>query len=284
MVALLVVVSIMAIALGLIFGYPRFRQWQRQQLIRRPFPERWLSTLAQIPPYQKLSPSQQACLRHQMQVFLHEKQFIGCQGVQVTEEMKVIIAAIACLLILPNRGTPFPVLRSILVYPTAYRVKQSIVNEIGLVEERREVRLGESWSRDQVILAWSVIEQDLRQWDDGHNVILHEFAHQLDQADGQAEGVPILGDGFRPTLGHRADYREWARVMGAAYQQLRTAVQQHQATVLDAYGTLNPAEFFAVATETFFERPHPLQQEYPALYEQLQQYYQLDPRLWSTRP
>jgi MtfA peptidase len=272
MVALVVVVSIMAIALSLILGYPLFRQWQRQHLRRRPFPELWLATLARISPYPKLSSAQQESLRDQMQVFLHEKQFIGCQGVQVTEEMKVIIAAIACLLILSNRGTPFPVLRSILVYPDAYRVKNSVVNEIGLVEEQQEVRLGESWSRDQVVLAWSVIQRDLNSWNDGHNLILHEFAHQLDQADGQAEGVPILSD--------RAHYREWTRVMGATYQQLCTAVQQKQSTVLDAYGTLNPAEFFAVATETFFECPQSLQQEYPALYEQLQRYYELDPASW----
>ena len=159
-------------------------------------------------------------------------------GLQVTEEMKVTIAAVACLLLLNEREKYFPKLRSILIYPTAYFAKETTVNG-NVVEEKRVIRLGESWNRDQLILSWEQVKQDTYNWHDGHNVVLHEFAHQLDQEDGKAEGVPIL-----ETL---------------------------------------PAEFFAVATETFFEKPQKLQKKHGELYQLLQNYYQLNPVKWDIK-
>jgi hypothetical protein len=141
-----------------------------------------------------------------------------------------------------------------------------------VVEERRVARLGESWTTDQVVLSWEQVKQDTTNWRDGRNVVLHEFAHQLDQEDGKAEGVPILQ--------HNSDYANWAQVMTEEYQQLCNDVERGVNTVMDSYGATNPAEFFAVATETFFEKPHQLLKNHPALYEQLQRYYQLDPRQW----
>ena len=135
-----------------------------------------------------------------------------------------------------------------------------------------EARLGESWIRDQVVLSWEQIKQDTSHWNDGHNVVLHEFAHQLDSEDGKTNGVPILPK--------NSDYLLWAKVMTKEYQQLCRETQQGVKTVIDAYGATNPAEFFAVVTETFFEKPHQLLDKHPELYRLLQSYYQLNPVEW----
>ncbi len=190
----------------------------------------------------------------------------------MTEEMKLTIAAIASLLLLNERGEYYPKLSSILVYPSTYVAKQTKAISNYIVQESKVVRLGESWSRELVVLSWSQIQDDLQNWQDGHNVILHEFAHQLDSETGTANGVPLLQ--------HKSDYVTWAQVFTREYQQLINQVRRGKRTVMDAYGTTNPAEFFAVATETFFEKPKPMAQRHPALYRQLKQYYKLDPVEW----
>jgi MtfA peptidase len=273
MIATLIVLLILGLIICGILGYPAFIQWRRNQLQSHPFPPLWQATLEHsLPQYLRLSPSERKQLQGHIQVFLAEKQFIGCNGLQIAEEMKLSIAAIACLLLLNERGKYFPKLRSILVYPTAYWVDSTVSVGNGVIEEKREARLGESWSRDQVVLAWEQVQQDLNAWEDGRNVVLHEFAHQLDQEDGKAEGVPILNN--------NSDYDRWAQVMAEEYQQLCKNVEQGVKTVMDSYGAINPAEFFAVATETFFEKPSLMQQKHPDLYEQLHHYYQLDPLKW----
>ncbi|MEA5515678.1 M90 family metallopeptidase [Nodularia sp. UHCC 0506] len=248
---------------------------QRRNLVKgRPFPPLWTAVIENhLPIYLKLSPDERRRLQGHIQVFLAEKQFIGCGGLQVTEEMKVTIAAVACLLLLNEREKYFPQLRSILIYPRTYFVNQTVATGNYVVEERREARLGESWTQDQVILSWEQVEQDTGNWKDGHNVVLHEFAHQLDQEDRVANGVPILQ--------RNSDYPVWGQVMTAEYQQLCDEITRKVKTVMDGYGTINPAEFFAVATETFYEKPRQLRQHHPALYEQLQRYYQLDPVQWT---
>lgn len=266
-----IVVSIIAIG---ILCYPLFVKWQRDRLMAQQFPKSWLSIIeSNLFIYRSLTSEQQKELLGYIQVFLKEKQFIGCLGLQITEEIKVTIAAIACLLLFGDRKTYFPNLRSVLVYPHAYIVNELIMNSY-VVEERRVTRLGESWTRDQLVLSWEQVQQDIRNWKDGHNVILHEFAHQLDQEDGQAEGVPILARAL--------DYEVWKQVMSAEYLQLCDRVENGQKTVLDSYGATNPAEFFAVATETFFEKPNQLYQKHQNLYELLQRYYRLDPRQWQN--
>lgn len=264
-----IVVSIIAIG---ILCYPLFVKWQRDRLMAQQFPKSWLSIIeSNLSIYRSLTSEQQKELHGYIQVFLKEKQFIGCLGLQITEEIKVTIAAIACLLLFGDRKTYFPNLRSVLVYPHAYIVNELIMNSY-VVEERRVARLGESWTRDQLVLSWEQVQQDIRNWKDGHNVILHEFAHQLDQEDGQTEGVPILARAL--------DYEVWKQVMAAEYLQLCDRVENGQKTILDSYGATSPAEFFAVATETFFEKPNQLYQKHQNLYELLQRYYRLDPQQW----
>jgi len=274
MVETLIVFLIIGLIITGILVNPVLIKWRRSRLKQRLFPPLWHAIIeANLPIYSRLSPAERRRLRGHIQVFLASKQFIGCGGLQVTEEMKLIIAAIGCLLLLNERGKYFPKLHSILVYPSTYLVNETTSTGKYIVEERRVARLGESWTNDQVVLSWEQVKRDTRNWQDGHNVVLHEFAHQLDQEDGRAEGVPILQ--------RNSDYLIWAQVMTEEYQQLCNDVERGVKTVMDSYGATNPAEFFAVATETFFEKPHQLLKKHPALYEQLQRYYQLDPVQWA---
>jgi Mlc titration factor MtfA (ptsG expression regulator) len=274
MVQTIIVFVIIGLIITGILVSPILIKQRRNRLKHRPFPPLWNAIIENnLPIYLHLSPAERRRLQGHIQVFLAEKQFIGCAGLQVTEEMKLAIAAVACLLLLNERGEYFPKLRSILIYPSTYFVNETVATGNYIVEERRVARLGESWTHDQVILSWEQVEQDTRNWRDGHNVVLHEFAHQLDQEDGKAEGVPILQ--------RNSDYPIWAQVMAEEYQQLCNDVQRGVKTVMDSYGATNPAEFFAVATETFFEKPQQLLKKHPPLYELLQRYYQLDPVQWG---
>ncbi|QIR40032.1 zinc-dependent peptidase [Tolypothrix sp. PCC 7910] len=276
MIPAIIAFLIIGITITAILISPLLIKQRRKRLKSRTFPPLWNAIIENnLPIYLHLSPPERRRLQGHIQVFLTEKQFIGCKGLQVTEEMKLTIASVACLLLLNERGEYFSKLRSILVYPSTYLVTETVATGEYVVEERREARLGESWSRDQVVLSWEQVQQDTQNWQDGHNVVLHEFAHQLDQEDGKAEGVPILPN--------KSDYPVWAQVMTAEYQQLCNDVQQGVKTVIDSYGATNPAEFFAVATETFFEKPHQLLNQHPRLYELLQRYYQINPRQWVDK-
>jgi len=271
--ATIIIFLILGLIVTAILISPNIIKHRRNKIKKRPFPPLWSAIIENnLPIYLYLSPEERRRLQGHIQVFLTEKQFIGCQGLQVTEEMKLIIASFACLLLLNERGEYFPQLRSILIYPSAYFVNQTIAVSDYVVEERRDARLGESWTKDQVILSWEQVQRDTQNWNDGHNIVLHEFAHQLDQEDGKAEGVPILQ--------RKSDYSIWSRVMTVEYQQLCHDIEQNTLTVIDSYGATNPAEFFAVVTETFFEKPQQLLSQHQTLYELLQNYYQLNPVKW----
>jgi MtfA peptidase len=270
---IIVFLMIGLIVIGILV-HPILIQQRRSRLKQRPCPPLWSAIIENnLPIYSRLSPSERKRLQGHIQVFLAEKQFIGCAGLQITEEMKLTITAVACLLLLNERGMYFPKLRSILIYPSAYFVNETTPIGSYVVAERRVARLGESWSNDQVVLSWQQVKQDTGNWRDGHNVVLHEFAHQLDQEDSRADGIPMLP--------RNSDYPIWASVMTDAYQQLCHDVERGVTTVMDSYGTINPTEFFAVATETFFEKSQQLLKQHPALYKQLQRYYQLDPAQWT---
>ncbi|MBK1790177.1 zinc-dependent peptidase [Persicirhabdus sediminis] len=199
-------------------------------------------------------------------VFIEEKSFEPCGELEeVTLHMKQVIAAQACLLLLNRKHDFYPRLRTILLYPNAYKA----TNHQG----GTDVRLGESWGTGSVVLSWKSVLAGGQNSNDGHDVVLHEFAHQLDQADGEADGAPELEQG---------GYRDWARVFHSAYSKFTTKLNKGQKTVIDPYGGTNPAEFFAVVTETFYEKPAQLQKNYPELYDQLREYYQVDPLEWGS--
>ncbi|GAB6909701.1 conserved hypothetical protein [Desulfosarcina cetonica] len=246
------------------------KQKKRRRIRSQPFPPTWLAILERnVAYYHRLSPADQAELRGHIQVFLAEKRFEGCGGQEIDDAVRVTVAAQACILLLHRETDYYPMLQSILVYPHSYFSKTTRRLPGGVVAEGVQGRLGESWYRGPVVLSWDDIRRSAHDPDDGHNVVFHEFAHQLDSESGANEGTPRLP--------RRSMYITWARVMGAEYQHLIDAIVLHHQTDLDAYGATHPAEFFAVITEAFFEKPQQLKKHHPALYEQLALFYRQDP-------
>ena len=243
---------------------------RRAAIRRTAFPAEWQAIIEKNVPYVALLPPEdrEELLGH-VRVFLAEKNFEGCGGLQATDEIRVTIAAQACVLLLHRQTDIYPDLESILVYPSTYVVPEGRQGLDGLIAEGPQARLGESWAHDVVVLAWDCVLSGAADIHDGHNVVLHEFAHQLDQESGTGPGSPVLP--------RRSMYVAWARVLGHDFDQLVHDTAHHHRTLLDRYGATNPAEFFAVATETFFEKPSQLRSKHPELYAQLQQFYRQDP-------
>ncbi len=267
-------ILLFCILVAAVFGLLYYRTFLRDKMIRRKaFPDAWLQTLqVSLPIYQKLSPQEQTRLQQLIQLFIAKKRFYGCGGLEITDEIKVTVAAEACLLLLNHGWKIYPGLMSILIYPSAFVAKREQQQDNGTVSVASHSLLGESWSNGKVILSWDDVERGAADFSDGKNVVLHEFAHQLDGQSGSTNGAPPL---------RRNSYRSWASVFSENFEDLRLRTENHQKTVIDDYGTTNPAEFFAVATETFFEQPDELYKHRPELYEELQRYYQLDPRVWQ---
>lgn len=257
------------------FGF--LRNKKREELRALPFPDAWVAIIEKnVPYYLKLSQDDRNELHGLIHVFLAEKTFEGCGGLEMTEEIQLTIAAQACLLLLHRETDDYKRLITILVYPSAYVAKGIEPIGGGLILEGEQARLGEAWQDGVVVLSWDDVLGGAADIHDGHNVVLHEFAHQLDQEDGSADGAPILE--------RRSLYVPWARVLQAEYDQLRDDEQHHRKTVLDTYGATNPAEFFAVATECFFEKPVQLKRKHPELYEELKTYYKQDPETTIAAP
>jgi Mlc titration factor MtfA (ptsG expression regulator) len=251
------------------------RAERRKKIMSEPVPPEWEDILTtNIELYRHLPTHLKKQLHNDMKVFLNEKKFEGCGGLEVTEEMRVTIAGEACILLLNRKPTFFPKLDTILIYPHPYMAPGYKNVGRGHYVEEPSMRAGESWTGGALVLAWDYVKYGAQNGEDGQNVVLHEFAHQLDQEDGTADGAPKLDKPSR--------YREWARIFSNEYHQLQSDVKQHHKTVMDAYGATNPAEFFAVATETFFEKPRQMKKKEPELYEELKEYYKLDPVSWIT--
>jgi MtfA peptidase len=252
------------------FGLKRRR---RRRLMQRPFPAAWRAILERNVPYCLCLPDDRLRELHGLiQVFLAEKHFEGAEGLAVTDEIRVTIAAQACVLLLGRETEFYPDLMSIVVYPHAYLAPTAQRVAGGAVAEGAQVRLGESWRRGAVVLSWDDVARGASDVRDGQNVVFHEFAHQLDNESGIADGAPRLPE--------RSMYIAWARVLGGEYAALVASLEERRPTFLNAYGATNPAEFFAVVTEFFFERPRELLEHAPELYEQLRLFYRQDPASW----
>jgi MtfA peptidase len=257
-----------------VFG---FKDRRREKIAGRSFPEAWLMLLKQnVPLYARLPEADQEELQRHILVFMAEKRFEACGGLRMTDQIKITIAAHACILLLHRKTDYYPGLKSILVYPRAFiaaHVRHSIG---GTILETDDVRLGESWHHGSVVLSWDDVRRSAADVHDGQNVVLHEFAHQLDSSGGRRDSTPVLRD--------RSTFTAWARALGEDFENFQRAIEEGRAVgandyspVLDEYGATDPAEFFAVATECFFEIPKDLQQVYPRLYEELKRFYQQDP-------
>jgi Mlc titration factor MtfA (ptsG expression regulator) len=241
----------------------------RTKLRETPLPPEWSAIIEQnVPLARRLTSEERARLDGLVQIFLDEKSFEGAGGLTIDDEIRVTIAAQACLLLV-NREVeaPYPDLTSIVVYPHAWRTKKR-ERAGSVVIESDSANLGESWSKDLVVLAWDRAKSDGRNAQDGHNVVLHEFAHQLDAEAGSVDGAPDLD---------RKHFGPWAQVLGAEFEELRAMVDAGERSDLDAYGATNAPEFFAVITEEFFEQPDQMAENHPQLYRQLMQFFRQDP-------
>jgi Mlc titration factor MtfA (ptsG expression regulator) len=257
-----------------ILGRWYLRRVRRKRLMAAPFPPEWEAIIARnVPLYARLPASLKHQLHGHIQVLLAEKHFEGCGGLIMTDEIKVTIATQAGILLLNRKPRYYPGLDSILVYPSTF-LSENIRYLGGRVYvEGKAAHLGESWQRGALVLAWDSVKRGGMDVSDGQNVVLHEFAHQLDQEDGSADGAPVLERGTQ--------YAAWARILHKEYERLQSTVRSGLKTVMDEYGATNPAEFFAVATETFFEKAHAMKKRHPELYDVLKDYYKLDPVEWG---
>lgn len=242
--------------------------------MQRPFPAAWLDILnANVKLYPRLTQADQLELQGHILVFLDEKHFEGCRGVVITDEIRVTIAGNACLLLLHRRTDYFPEMITVLVYPSTFFAKFTDVDEHGLEMEEQLENAGESWDKGNVILAWDVARHGALDPKDGLNVILHEFAHQLDSESGDSDGAPVMEN--------RAMAESWASVFLREYQHLCDDVDSNIETLIDEYGAENHAEFFAVCVETFFEKSRQLKEHHPDLYAQMAAYFRQDPATWK---
>ncbi|HEX4476630.1 MAG TPA: M90 family metallopeptidase [Polyangiaceae bacterium] len=221
-----------------------------------------------VPYVSALDDADRAELAGLVRIFLAEKSFEGCGGLELTDEIKLTIAAQACLLLLHRENDMYPNVDAILVYPGAYRAPPR-AREDGIVMDGEQALLGESWTRGVVVLAWDHVKSGAAQPADGQNVVLHEFAHQLDGEGGLMNGTPDLGA--------RGRYTSWAHVLGDEFAELSRNLRAGSGTDIDPYGATSPAEFFAVITEMFFEKPRQLKQRHPQLYGELATFYVQDP-------
>lgn len=271
--ALWILLAAGLVLVGWQLGEPLLRSMRRARLRQQAFPQPWRRILRRrVPQVARLPADLQLRLKGLIQVFLAEKPIIGCAGLVVTDEMRVTIAAQACLPLLGATRDYYPGLRQVLLYPGAFVVDRPFNAPGGVVQEQRRALAGESWVQGQVLLSWQDVVQGAALPDDGRNVVVHEFAHQLDQVKGQANGAPPLK--------HDEDRKRWSAVMQHEYDALRTQLDQGLPTLLDPYAATDPAEFFAVASEVFFEQGGLLHLHHPALYAELAGYYRLDPRGW----
>jgi len=251
------------------FFHP-FRDHRRKALELMPFPMKWSDIIEKnVSCYQGLQATERDHLEDLIKVFINEKNFEGCGGLIITDEIKVTVAAQACLLLLNLKHNYYDQLVSILIYPAGFKIKQAQRTAIGTISESDMAVSGLSSSGGVIVLSWPDTIGGSKNEQDGMNVVFHEFAHQLDQLDGVMNGAPVLGS--------TSMYREWGSVLSTEYKQLREDVSRHRHSVIRAYGATQPAEFFAVVTELFFEKPVQLKRDHPELYEEFKEYYCQDP-------
>ena len=263
--------GLVIVTIVLALWIPRFRL---KRAVTAPFPPQWVKILERnIQVYPSLPMPLRLQLRKLIKQFLHQKLFSGAAGLEVTDEMRVTIAAQACMLHLNRPGDLYPKLKYILIYPSAFVVSRPQADGSGVVSKRSRGLLGESWQNGKVILAWDNVLHGARNFVDGSNVVLHEFAHQLDSESGSADGAPLLAG--------TSCYRSWAAALSEEFEELQTDARSGRSSLMDHYGATNPAEFFAVATETFFEKPRQMAKHHTELFGVLKNYYRIDPRDWK---
>ena len=247
--------------------------WRRWKLRRKPFPAYWRQILDDnVPAYRHLPAPLQATIEKHLRVFLDEKHFEGCGGLEVTDEMRVTIAGYAGLLLLGDPRGDYPRLGTVVIYPESFAAPIRATDHLGVVTETVEERLGESWEEGTVVLAWDSIRELIEGRSGDCNVVVHEFAHQIDAQRGLTDGARLLAPGDC--------HHDWTELLAAEKTRQRTAQRRGRPAILDPYAFISPEELFAVATETFYTRPVRLKANHPELYTELQAVYRVDPAEW----
>jgi MtfA peptidase len=246
-----------------------FRKWRRERILQRSSLDEglWQAVVERYPFTRALTPEERASLRERVVLFLHEKSIVGAGGLALRDEMRMCIAAQACMLILNLDLDYYRGWVEVIVYPDEFVAEYEYVDEDGIAHRVEEPMTGESWLEGPVILSWA--DAELRGGETGYNVVIHEFAHKLDMLNGDANGFPLLHSGM--------DRAAWSRVFGAAYEDFKGRVERREPSEIDAYAAEHPAEFFAVLSEAFFETPHAVRGEYADVYRQLAAFYRQDP-------
>jgi len=244
----------------------------RVRLPSEPIPTNWPQLLSnQVPLVARLSSADQDRLYHIMQLFIKEVPFEGCGGLELRDEIEVTIAAQACLLLLKMPYPRYKGVRRVLVYPFAFVPKTQHIYDPNQPPTPDQPAAGQAWQDGVVVLGWEEVSDGARASNDGQNVVFHEFAHMLDAEDGKMDGIPVLDS--------RARYHTWVTEWSGQFAEHVRRVDANESTVLDPYGATNRAEFFAVATEAFFEIPDQLRRDQPRLYALLTEFFKLDPAL-----
>lgn len=245
---------------------------RRKKILDAPFPGEWRAIIEKrVAHWAYLDDGERAHLQQLVQVFVAEKDWEGLGGLEMTDEIRVTIAAEACLLILGLEHSLYRQIPSILVYPRTVLAPPPPPSFFGVVKTPVKAAmpvLGQAIQRGPIVLVWDAVRRDSADGRDGHNVVLHEFAHKLDMLDGGADGVPPLSDD--------ATYRRWIEVFTREYEDLERRTEKGQRTYLGEYALTNGAEFFAVATEHFFEQPLVMERDHTAMYEVLRDFYRQD--------
>lgn len=252
----------------------RSRKERRAELLARPFPEEWMPhVLRAVPEFRSFSEQDRSRLRESVQIFLSEKSFLGCRGIDITDQIRVIVAAGACRLLL---GLPdldvFPRLREIIIYPHDFKETIEAIGPDGTRYAIERIRAGEAWRRGPVVLAWNSVGHSFQGLRDGYNVVIHEFAHVIDMQNGEADGIPPL-----PT---REWAHRWESVLVREYRAFVAKERYGEMTLLDPYAATDQAEFFAVATEYFYERPEEMAVMHRELFKLFVDFFGRDPRQW----
>ena len=225
----------------------------------------WAETVSGLPFLAKLAVDEQKALKNLAEEFLAKKEFSTSGGLELTDEICISIAAQGCLPILKLGLSAYREWVGIIVYPDEFVVQRQIEDENGVVHEYEDVISGEAWEGGPLIISW----HDVQLAGDGYNVVIHEFAHKLDMLNGEADGMPALHSGLSE--------EDWMETFASAYDDFCRRVDEGEETRIDPYASDDPAEFFAVLSESFFELPEVVDREYPALYALLKRYYRQDP-------
>lgn len=240
------------------------RRWRRAPA---PIPDGlWHDAVAELRLLDARAPAELTRLRLLVARFIERKAVTGAQGLAVTDRMRLLVAAQACLPVINLDFTWLGGWHEVILYPGQFRVRRhDHDDDTSVVTEWDDELAGESWSHGPIVLSWADIEQDLAEPFEGFNVVIHEIAHKLDMADGESDGIPPLQD-----LKQR---REWKRALGAAFDALAAEVDAERETAIDPYAAEAPDEFFAVASEYFFSAPDILREHYPDVYAALSGFY-----------